>query len=297
VWRGQLQLCSALFAQAADVLSAAGQFAPPGIGATLDAIRGQEAEVSAKVSASLDSMDQPANSHAGHNALLDVQIGRAKYAEALNSARLLFDADPIQVGPHVLPDMIEAAMRVGDRTAAERAMDRLTERATAAGTPWALGLLSRSQALMAGAGAEEHYALALELLSATPMELQRGRAHLLYGEWLRRERRQIDARNHLRPAYEMFAAMGAEGFAERARVELLATGERARKRTVENSNDLTPQEAQISRLVGQGANNREIAAHLFISQSTVEYHLKKIFRKLEVKSRTQLALRVLEMAP
>ncbi|HLX87492.1 MAG TPA: response regulator transcription factor, partial [Acidimicrobiales bacterium] len=170
-----------------------------------------------------------------------------------------------------------------------------TERATAAATPWALGLLARSEALMAGAGAEEHYTLALDLLGVTPMDLQRGRAHLLYGEWLRRGRRHVDARSHLRQAHELFVAMGAEGFAERARVELLATGERVPKRTVENSNDLTPREAQISQLVGQGANNREIAARLFVSPSTVEYHLHKVFRKLGVRSRTQLARRVLEM--
>ena len=145
--------------------------------------------MSAKVSPSLDNMDQLANAYAGHNALLDVQIGRAIYQEALNRALLLFDADPVMVGPHVVPDMIEASVRVGDRTAAEKAMARLSNRATAAGTPWALGLLARSQALMAGAGAEEHYTLAIELLSATPLDLQRGRAHLLYGEWLRRERR------------------------------------------------------------------------------------------------------------
>jgi DNA-binding CsgD family transcriptional regulator len=195
--------------------------------------------------------------------------------------------------------MIEAAVRVGDRTAAEEAMARLAEQASAAGTPWALGLLARSRALMASAGAsaEEQYRLALELLGGTSMELERGRAHLIYGEWLRRARRHVDARDHLRRAHEMFAAMGAEGFAERARVELLATGERAPKRTVETRNDLTSREAQVSRLVGQGATNREVAAQLFISEATVEYHLNKVFRKLGVKSRTQLARRVLEQDP
>jgi DNA-binding CsgD family transcriptional regulator len=234
-----------------------------------------------------------------HTAMLNFEIGRARYEDALHHARVLFDADPMLAVPHRLPDMIEAAVRVGDRTAAEEALARLAERASAAGTPWALGLLARSRALMAGAGAsaEEQYKSALELLGATSIELERGRAHLIYGEWLRRARRHVDARDHLRRAHEMFATMGAEGFAERARVELLATGERAPKRTAETRNDLTPREAQVSRLVGQGATNREIAAQLFISEATVEYHLNKVFRKLGVKSRTQLARRVLEQDP
>ena len=242
-------------------------------------------------------MDQRANAFAGYNALLDVHISRAKYQDALQSAQVLFDADPIMVGPHVVSDMVEAAVRVGDRTAAEKALARLTERATAAGTQWALSLLARSRAMMTSAGAEEHYVLAVELLGATPMELDRGRAHLLYGEWLRRERRNKDARNQLRQAHEMFTAMGAEGFAERARVELRATGERPRKQSIETTNELTPQEAQISQLVAEGATNVEIAAKLFISPSTVEYHLHKVFRKLGVKSRTQLARHVLDLSP
>ncbi|HEV3451719.1 MAG TPA: LuxR C-terminal-related transcriptional regulator, partial [Acidimicrobiia bacterium] len=301
IWRGQLQLSSALYAEASDVLSAAQHFAPPGIDVNLDAATGRGAELLSKVSPALEGMGtgQWGIAYTCHTAMLNFEIGRARYEDALHHARVLFDADPMLAVPHRLPDMIEAAVRVGDRTAAEEALARLAERASAAGTPWALGLLARSRALMAGAGAsaEEQYKSALELLGATSIELERGRAHLIYGEWLRRARRHVDARDHLRRAHEMFATMGAEGFAERARVELLATGERAPKRTAETRNDLTPREAQVSRLVGQGATNREIAAQLFISEATVEYHLNKVFRKLGVKSRTQLARRVLEQDP
>ena len=124
------------------------------------------------------------------------------------------------------------------------------------------------------------------------MAVDLARAHLLYGEWLRRRRRRLDARTQLRLAHDLFSDFGTEAFAERARVELEATGEHARRRTVDTLGQLTPQETQISRLVAQGNTNREIAAQLFVSPSTVEYHLRKVFRKLGVRSRTQLANRV-----
>jgi DNA-binding CsgD family transcriptional regulator len=137
--------------------------------------------------------------------------------------------------------------------------------------------------------ADDLYAESIERLARTRVAVDLARAHLLYGEWLRRQSRRMDAREELRIAYEMFTDFGMEAFAERARVELEATGEHARRRAVETRADLTPQEAQISRLAAQGHTNKEIAAQLFISPSTVEYHLRKVFRKLGVKSRTQLA--------
>lgn len=295
VWRGQLDSSDALLAQAADVMSASGLFAPPGIGATLDAMRGHEAEVTAMVLPALDSAHQRGNAYAGHGALVDLYVGRAKYREALDHARVLFAADPLIVGPHVLPDMVEAAVRVGDRHAAEEAMARLSDRATAAATPWALGLLARSEAVMAPRdSAEGNFLDAIELLAESTMSLQQGRARLLYGEWLRRERRHIDARDQLRLAHDMFASMGADGYLERARIELSAAGDHVPKRDVGASSDLSPQEAQISELVAQGSTNQEIATQLFISQRTVEYHLHKVFRKLGIKSRTQLARLILE---
>ena len=176
----------------------------------------------------------------------------------------------------------------------ERALQRLEDRATATGTPLALGLLARSRALLAApAEARQEYEEALHLLGRTRTAPQLARAHLLYGEWLRRQRRRREARDQLRTALDMFDAMGLPCFAERARVELRATGERARKRELGTPEELTPQEAQIAALVSRGEANREIAAQLFVSPSTVEYHLRKVFRKLGVTSRTQLAHHVI----
>jgi DNA-binding CsgD family transcriptional regulator len=186
-------------------------------------------------------------------------------------------------------ELIEAAVRSGKAELAVAALGRLSQTTAAGGTDWALGIEARSRALLSdNETAERLYREAIERLERTRVRVELARAHLLYGEWLRRERRRLDAREQLRRAHELFVEFGMEAFAERARVELGATGEHARKRTVETRDDLTPQEAQISRLAADGATNPEIAAQLFISPSTVDYHLRKAFRKLGVKSRHQL---------
>ena len=168
------------------------------------------------------------------------------------------------------------------------------DRAPATGTPLALGLLARSRALLAGpAEARQEYEDALRLLGRTRTAPQLARAHLLYGEWLRRQHRRREARDQLRAALDMFDGMGLPCFAERARVELRATGEHTQKRELGTPEELTPQEAQIAVLVSRGEANREIAVQLFVSPRTVEYHLGKVFRKLKVTSRTQLAHYVL----
>jgi len=190
----------------------------------------------------------------------------------------------------LLTPLVEAATRCGETGLAGAALGRLAERALATGTPLALGLLARSRALLASdTDAEPLYEEAVKRLEQCRSIPQLARAHLVYGEWLRRQRRRRDAREQLRTAHDMFTSMGAEAFAERARIELLATGERARQRTAETAEELTPQEAQIARLVSQGDSNRDIAAQLFLSPSTVDYHLRKVFRKTGVTSRTQLA--------
>jgi DNA-binding CsgD family transcriptional regulator len=192
-------------------------------------------------------------------------------------------------------ELIEAGARSGEIELAAAALGRLSQTTAASATDWALGIESRSRALLTdGNAADRLYRQSITALERTRVRAHLARAHLLYGEWLRRERRRLDAREQLRTAHEAFMAFGMQAFAERARIELEATGERARRRRPETRDDLTPQEAQISRLAAEGASNPDIAARLFISSSTVDYHLRKVFRKLGVKSRHELQQHVVQ---
>jgi DNA-binding CsgD family transcriptional regulator len=215
--------------------------------------------------------------------------GRGRYSEALAAAQRGCEHDDVGLFAWSLVELIEAGVRSGATGATSAALDRLSDRTQASGTDWALGIEAGSRALLSdGRSAEFLYREAVERLARTRGVVHLARARLLYGEWLRREQRRVDAREQLRAAHEMFAAMGAEAFAERARGELLATGETVRKRTVETRDDLTAQEAQIARMARDGRANPEIGAQLFISPRTVEWHLRNVFTKLGIRSRREL---------
>ena len=189
----------------------------------------------------------------------------------------------------VLPDLVEAAGRLGDTELARDALERLAKTTQPSGTDFALGIEARCRALLSdGKAADELYREAIERLGRTRLRPELARAHLLYGEWLRRENRRVDAREQLRKAHEMLVGMGMEAFAERARQELEATGEKVRKRTVETRDDLTAQERQIARLARDGMSNPEIGARLFLSPRTIEWHLRNVYTKLDIRSRREL---------
>jgi len=216
--------------------------------------------------------------------------GNGRYGDALAAAQQACEFDDVIAYGSSLVELIEAAARVGRPDEAALALDRLGERTQASGTDWALGIEAGSRALLTeGQGAERLYDEAVERLASSRGLVHLARARLLYGEWLRRENRRVDAREQLRAAYETFNDIGAEGFAERTRHELAATGETVRKRTDDERGVLTPQEAHIARLARDGLSNPEIGAQLFLSPRTVQYHLRKVFLKLEITSRKQLS--------
>ena len=215
--------------------------------------------------------------------------GLGRYEAALAGARRACDHDDLCFFGWSLLELVEAGVRSGAHDAAAVALRQLEERTRAAGTNWALGVLARSSALLSnGQAADALYREAIDRLGRCRIVVHLARAHLVYGEWLRRENRRVDAREQLRIAYEMLSRMGAEAFAERARRELVATGETVQKRTIETRDVLTAQEAQVARLAAEGRTNPEIGSQLFISPRTAEYHLHKVFTKLGISSRRSL---------
>ena len=216
--------------------------------------------------------------------------GLGEYGEAQAAAERAYEHDGLGFGVWVLPELIEAAVRSGDRSAAELAYERLAARSRTSTTEWARGIeAAAARPAERGARGGELYLEAIDQLGRSRVIVLHARAQLTYGEWLRREGRRVDARAQLKAALTAFEAMGADGFADRARRELLATGETVRKRTDDTRGDLTPQEAQIARLASDRLTNPEIAAQLYLSPRTVEYHLRKVFQKLGISSRRELA--------
>jgi DNA-binding CsgD family transcriptional regulator len=289
---GELTEAAHLLDEAAVIAEATGN--PPFVNAPmiLAAWRGDEADASGLIEASSEESARRRWS-SNNYAKAVLYNGLGKHDAALEAAWEGMQSDPVGYGTQLVPELAEAAARTGDPTRLEFAREWLSERTGVISSGWLNGIDARVRALLSeGDAADALYRDSIAHLSGTRMRIELARTHLLYGEWLRRERRRVDAREQLRTALEAFTGMGVEAFASRAERELLATGERARKRATETRDQLTPQELQIARLVTEGNTNREIAAQLFISPSTVEYHLRKVFRKLGVRSRTQLANRL-----
>ncbi|WP_372349540.1 AAA family ATPase [Streptomyces sp. KL116D] len=228
----------------------------------------------------------------GHFLLTVLYNGFGRYQEALDHGRQAMEFEDVSVVGFAYAEVVEAAVRSGVPEAAGAALRGLEERAAASGTDWALGVLARSKALLSeGPAADLLYRESVERLGRSRVVVQLARTHLVYGEWLRRENRRVDAREHLRRAHEMLQGFGASSFAERARRELLATGETVRPRQIavdDLRGALTAQEGQVARLAADGLTNSEIGAELFLSPRTVEWHLGKVFTKLDVKSRNKL---------
>jgi ATP/maltotriose-dependent transcriptional regulator MalT len=299
---GEVALAAAMAAEVEAVAQATGNPVGPYGPLLLAAWQGREAETLQLIAATTAEMVARGEGRwlttaAWATAVLNNGLGR--YGEALAAAEQGTGyPDELGLAARSTAELIEAAARAGAPGRAAGAMARLSEIATAAGTDWALGIQARSRALLSdGESAERLYLEAIRRLGRTHIRAELARAHLLYGEWLRRQNRRTDAREQLRAAHQMLTEMGFEGFAERARRELLATGETVRKRTHETASELTAQEAQIARLACDGHTNTAIGGRLFISGRTVEWHLHKVFAKLGISSRRELREALPELGP
>ncbi|MBV8220885.1 MAG: hypothetical protein JO325_20680, partial [Solirubrobacterales bacterium] len=293
LFSGDLTAAAALVEEQDTVQEAIGGFPSPGSRIVLAAFRGHQGEL-----AQLDEATKAGAVARGDGSLIALLYwatavlwnGLGHYDKAITAAQLgaAFPGD-MHVSNWALGEVVEAAARCGRPEAAAEALGRLAEMARGDGTDWIVGVEARARALVSDpSDADELYRSALEHLARTPLRTEIARAHLLYGEWLRRENRRVDAREQLRAAHDSFTSIGMEAFAERARKELLATGEKVRKRTVETRDELTPQERQIAELADEGLSNREIGARLFLSHRTIESHLSKVFGKLEIRNRREL---------
>jgi DNA-binding CsgD family transcriptional regulator len=301
VTAGELAAAAALIEES-DSISAATGYAPLAYASgRLFAWRGEEASARAHFDAAVANAQVRGEGRAiGQSGYMSAVLynGLARYDEALAGARVACEHDEFGVHNFALVELIEAAVRGGQPEVAAEALPVLEERTVPAGTDWALGMLARSRALLAaGEAADALYREAIERLGRSRVVVHLARAHLVYGEWLRRENRRLDAREQLRLAHEMCQRMGTEAYAERARRELLATGATARERIVSTQTELTPQEAQIARLAAEGRTNPEIGTELFISPRTVEYHLSKVFTKLGLTTRRELRTAVAQLVP
>ena len=291
-WRGDFTAAASLIAETDAVAEVTGSRIAPYTHMFLASLQGNQAELTSLIAVSNAKATAEGQGVAATYAQWAAAIlhnGLGGYAEAFAAARQASEHGHLYVSIWALPELIEAAVRTGDTQVAAGALEQLAERTQAGGTDFGLGVEARCRALLSdGTAADDLYREAIGRLGRTPLQPELARARMLYGEWLRREGRRLDAREQLRTAYDMLAAIGMVAFAERARRELIATGEVVRKRSAEAATTLTAQEALIARLARDGRTNAEIGAQLYLSARTVEWHLRKVFAKLGIGSRREL---------
>ena len=293
-WRGDLAAAALVTAEADVVTEATGTRIAPYGALLLAALRGREAEAIQLIEATIKDATAGGEGLAvqyAHWTKAVLYNGIGRYEEALEAAQRASDDTPeLFISAWALTELIVASTRTQNEPLATDAVERLAESTNASDADWGLGILARSRALLSeGQGAESNYREAIERLSRSRLRPELARAHLHYGEWLRREHRRVDAREELRKAHAMLTAIGMDAFAERARQELVATGEHVRKRSAQTRDELTAQERHIAQLAREGLSNPEIGARLFLSPRTVEWHLRKVFAKLGIRSRRELA--------
>ena len=292
VFRGEFSAAASTVAETQSVEAATGIRAAPYGALILEAWRGKPRVARTLIEATIRevaSRGEGIGVAISEYARAVLCNGLGQYEEALVAADCARGYREVVAENWGLSEVIEPAVRTGRTDLATDAMDRLARKARATGTDWALGIEARSRALLSeGDLAEGHFREAIERLGRTGVRVELARAHLLYGEWLRRERRRVDARAELRTSLDEFRSIGMHAFAERARAELVATGEKVPRRAVETRDELTAQERQIAELAREGLSNPEIGERMFLSPRTVEWHLRKVFGKLGIRSRREL---------